>query len=78
MKRGDQPVNPLPSDAWKKHPEMCGLTVRERFAAAALTGLLANPMNTRERLSFMAGLAWQAADEMLEERFADPEGRRRG
>lgn len=43
MKRGDQPVNVLLSVYWKKHPEICGLTVRELAAIAALTGILSNP-----------------------------------
>lgn len=43
-----------------------GMTVREYFVATALAGLLANPMNSRENLTLLTGLAWQAADAALE------------
>tara|TARA_R110000868_G_scaffold20415_5_gene86426 strand:- start:2294 stop:2509 length:216 start_codon:yes stop_codon:yes gene_type:complete len=58
------PAFPHPA-GWRRDPEVSdGMTLRDFFAAAALTGSLANP-NSEKRYSHVAELAWRYADAML-------------
>ena len=46
-----------------------GMSLRDYFAAAAMAGLIANPMNKDAiRQSVLAGIAYQLADAMMEAR----------
>lgn len=49
-----------------------GLSIRDYFAAAALTGLVGDPSNSEYRESTMANFAYAYADAMLEARKPKP------
>jgi len=61
------PAFPHPA-GWRRDPHISdGMTQRDYFAAAALTGILANP-NFDRQCSYVTEIAWQYADEMLKKR----------
>jgi hypothetical protein len=62
----DEFAFPLPTQGIEK--EQNGMTLRDYFAAAALQGLLANTPDKKWLTSDYALMAYELANEMLEER----------
>ena len=61
------PAFPHPA-GWRRDPHISdGMTLRDFFAAAALTGILASP-DPEKRYSYATEDAWRYADEMLKRR----------
>ena len=65
LQRGDEI-----RQAQERHVEAARL--RDTFAAAALTGLLAAPTDKDRSMEYWARLAYEAADAMLRERVTEP------
>lgn len=60
-------------DSRPSHHAQDGISKRDYFASAALTGFLANPNNFKD-LSRVAKDSYRMADAMLRERLQEPEG----
>ena len=58
----------------KQEIELLRLSLRDHFAMAALTGLLANPERPHGPPQFSVNVAYELADVMLERRNANSQG----
>lgn len=69
LKEGENPAFPVAASEYGGHGTCFGLTIRDYFAAKAISGLAANPSmidsNDSKAIAYMADCAYQAADAML-------------